>query len=216
MKKKKPLDEVVFYDTGMEFNAIYALRDKILPILRANKIKYTELKPKNDFLYLMLKKPVRKKSGLINFGYSWCGGLCRWGTTEKLRVIEKYCFGYNEYLGIASDEPKRLQKDRKGYKLFPLVDWSMTEKDCLEYCYNKGYKWLENGLDLYSILDRVSCWCCSNKNIKELRNYYKYLPGYWSKLKDLQSKINRPFKKDYSIFDLEEKFKREDWQMKLF
>lgn len=27
-----PLDEVVFYDTGMEFQAIYDLRDDMLPI----------------------------------------------------------------------------------------------------------------------------------------------------------------------------------------
>ena len=28
-----PLDEVIFYDTGMEFQAIYKIRDKIIPIL---------------------------------------------------------------------------------------------------------------------------------------------------------------------------------------
>ena len=32
--KKYPLDEVVFYDTGMEFKAIYDIRDSILLILK--------------------------------------------------------------------------------------------------------------------------------------------------------------------------------------
>ena len=97
-------------------------------------------------------------------------------------------------MGIAYDEPQRLNKERKGNKLFPLADWKMTEKECLQYCYDKGFNWAEDGIELYSILDRVSCWCCCNKNLKELKNYYKYLPNYWSKLKELQSQGKDPFK----------------------
>lgn len=208
---KYPLDEVVFYDTGMEFNCIYKIRDKILPILKEHNIKFVELKPKESFEYTMFDKPVRKRDGTISKGYSWCGGRCRWGTTEKLKVIEKYCKGCYEYIGIANDEVLRLNKERKGNKLFPLVDLNMCEKDCLQYCYDKGFSWIEDGIELYSILDRVSCWCCANKNIKELKNYYKYLPSYWNKLKDLQSKTNRPMKYNkYSVFDLEERFKSGD------
>ena len=29
LEEKKPLDEVIFYDTGMEFQAIYNIRDKV-------------------------------------------------------------------------------------------------------------------------------------------------------------------------------------------
>ena len=206
IEEGKPLDEVVFYDTGMEFECIYNLRNKILPLLEAHNIKYTELKPKETFLYTMFEKPVKKRNGTIGKGYSWCGGRCRWGTTEKLKAIEKHCKGNYEYVGIAYDEQNRL---RKGNKLFPLAEWKMTEKDCLEYCYNKGYNWNEDGIELYSILDRVSCWCCCNKNLKELENYYKYLPKYWNKLKELQSKTDRPMKYNkYTVFDLEKKFKK--------
>lgn len=207
---KYPLDEVVFYDTGMEFEAIYKIRDKILPILKEHNIKYIELKPKESFEYTMFEKPVKKRNGTTSYGYSWCGGRCRWGTTEKLKVIEKYCKGHYEYVGIAYDETNRLDKERKGNKLFPLADWKMTEKDCLQYCYNKGLNWEENGIELYSILDRVSCWCCANKNLKELENYYKYLPEYWEKLKGLQTKTNRPMKYNkYTVFDIENKLKEE-------
>lgn len=59
-------------------------------------------------------------------------------------------------------------------------------------------------------LDRVSCWCCRNKNIKELKNIYMYLPEYWQKLRGIQSRIDTPFKGEgKSIFDLEERFKKE-------
>lgn len=30
-----PLDEVIFYDTGMEFKAIYDTRDRVIPMLEA-------------------------------------------------------------------------------------------------------------------------------------------------------------------------------------
>ena len=207
---KMPLDEVVFYDTGMEFQCIYNIRDKVMPILLENNIKYTELKPEEPFEYTMFEKPVKKRDGIISKGYSWCGGRCRWGTTEKLKAIEKHCKGYYEYVGIAIDEPLRLKKERKGNKIFPLVELNMTEKDCLQYCYDKGFNWLEDGVELYSILDRVSCWCCANKNLKELKNYYKYLPKYWNKLKEFQSKTVRPMKYNkYSVFDLETKFEKE-------
>jgi len=204
------IDEVIFYDNGMEFNAIYNLRDKIKNLLDEKNIQFTELKPRNPFLYDMFERTVNKRNGSIQYGYSWCGGICRWGTSEKIRTIENYLKKYDEYIeyvGIAIDETKRLEKERKRTKTFPLVDFNMSEKDCLEYCYQQGYNWNEDGIELYDILDRVSCWCCGNKNLKELYNYYKYLPKYWNKLKELQSKTDRKFKKNYDIFELETKFK---------
>ena len=172
-----PLDEVVFYDTGMEFQAIYDLRDDMLPIFQQHGIKYTTLYPDNPFLYDMLERPVK---GRERRGYGWCGGLCRWGTTCKLRTIDQYAErqGAKVYVGIAADETPRLQKERKPYKLFPLAEFGMTEADCLQYCYSAGYFWLEGSIRLYDILDRVSCWCCCNKNLKELRNIRQYLPEY--------------------------------------
>lgn len=213
IEQKKPLDEVVFYDTGMEFEAIYNVRDKILPLLAQHNIKYTELKPKNSMDYDMFEKCIKCRNGSCKKGYGWCGGVYRWGTTFKIQTMTNYIKRYGddvyEYIGIAFDEPKRLAKEQKGNKLFPLAEWNMTEKDCLKYCYDKGFNWLEDGIDLYSILDRVSCWCCANKNLKELNNYYLYLPKYWQKLKDLQSRTDRPFKYNkYTISDLEKKFKK--------
>ncbi len=150
-------------------------------------------------------------------GYGWCGGPCRWGTTCKLRTIDQYAErqGAKVYVGIAADETPRLQKERKPYKLFPLAEFGMTEADCLQYCYSAGYFWLEGSIRLYDILDRVSCWCCCNKNLKELRNIRQYLPEYWEKLKHLQAQLERPMKGFYKgqprgVFELDERFARED------
>ena len=135
IERDLPLDEVAFYDTGMEFQAIYDLRDAMLPIFQRHGIKYTTLYPDNPFLYDMLERPVK---GRERRGYGWCGGLCRWGTTCKLRTIDQYAErqGAKVYVGIAADETPRLQKERKPYKLFPLAEFGMTEADCLQYCYS--------------------------------------------------------------------------------
>lgn len=209
-----PLDEVIFFDTGMEFQTIYDVRDKIVPMLAKREIKYTELKPQNPFLYDMLERPVYSKQKGSHKGYGWCGGLCRWGTTGKLKAIDTYAEDQNAcvYVGIAADEQKRIAKERKWYKILPLINLKMTESDCLSLCYRYGFQWIEQGIKLYDILDRVSCWCCCNKNLKELRNIYHYLPEYWGALKKLQSKIERPFKGFYKgnpvgIFELEDRFK---------
>ncbi len=45
LERHEPLDEVIFYDTGMEFEAIYTIRNHIKNLLVRNHIKYTELKP---------------------------------------------------------------------------------------------------------------------------------------------------------------------------
>jgi len=66
----------------------------------------------------------------------------------------------------------------------------MKESDCLSYCYARGFTWEEDAgagrIRLYDVLDRVSCWCCANKSLKELRNIKRFLPGYWKKLEVLE------------------------------
>lgn len=224
LEKELPLTEVIFFDTGMEFQAIYRNRDKLIPLLRERGVKYTELKPDRPFLYDMLEKPVTSKKNSTHYGYGWCGGVCRWGTSNKTRISERYLSQYGnnvtEYVGIAYDEPDRIKE-----KNYPLVEYKMTEKDCLKFCRDRGWDWCEGHIDLYDILDRVSCWCCANKNKKELYNIFLYLPSYWNKLKELQSQISKPMKTYKSkkhgeygnLFAMEKIFiqKRSEWLDKL-
>lgn len=210
LENKLPLDEVVFYDTGMEFQAIYDVRDKVLPILQDAGVTYTELKTEKTFKYMMFDVPHKgKRDGIVRYGYGWCGGFCRWGTQEKQKALNKYTQNADcVYIGIAADEPKRLARlERPKFAL--LAEVGMDEQSCLEYCRKRGFSWKENAVDLYEILDRVSCWCCGNKNLKELYNIYVYLPHYWTKLKALQCAISRPYRRDgKTIDDLEEIFHR--------
>jgi 3'-phosphoadenosine 5'-phosphosulfate sulfotransferase (PAPS reductase)/FAD synthetase len=126
IEKGYPLDEVFFYDTGKEFQAIYNLQNRLKPLLESNGIKFTQLEPDKPFNYRMFEHLT--KSGKT--GYGWCGG--RWGTTYKIAALDKTGRGAHIYVGIAADEQKRLQKSYGGDKSFPLAEWGMTEQDCLE------------------------------------------------------------------------------------
>ena len=217
IKKNYPLDEVVFYDTGMEFDAIYKNEEKLKKILNKKGIGYKKITPEKSFRYLAFEHEHKKSDGTCVKGYGWCGGIRRWGTGQKIREVEKYYkkkYGENvtiiEYVGIASDELERCEKSRKKRSnamiIYPLIEWGMKEKDCLSFCYEHNIKWEQNGVDLYKILDRVSCWCCSNKNQKEIENIINFLPDVWENIKKYENKCGVPYKGRGCKY-FEEKFK---------
>ena len=150
----------------------------------------------------MTERPVTSKQKGSHKGYGWCGGVCRWGTTWKTQALDRYAGSATiHYIGIAADEPERLLRLQEP-KTAPLATIGMTEAQALRFCYERGWDWKEKTpvtesgyIDLYQILDRVSCWCCANKNRRELRNIYEYLPQYWSRLEARQDQIERPMKR---------------------
>lgn len=222
IEKEYPLDEVIFYDTEMEFQAIYGNKTKMEKILTERKIKFTVLRDSLSFLYRAFEVEIHTRSGLIKKGNDWCGrGNVRWGTNGKLSSINKhYKETYPddvivEYVGVAADETHRISKyrskrSRKTVKVYPLVEWGMKEQDCLDYCYENGWDWKENNVDLYDILDRVSCWCCGFKNQKEIKNIMTYLPEYWDRIREYESRCSVPYKgKGCEYF---EKKLKSDWK----
>lgn len=195
----------------MEFQAIYNNKAKMEKILEEHNIKFTVLKDILPFTYRAFEKEVKTRGGIIKKGYNWCGGCARWGTSGKLAAINRHykkTYGNEtivEYIGVAVDESIRIEKYRskrnKTIKLYPLIEWGMTEADCLEYCYTKDWNWHEETrttdcgwVEMYEILDRVSCWCCANKNQKEIKNIMFYLPNYWKKIREYECKCHVPYK----------------------
>lgn len=210
IRRKYPLDEVVFFDTGWEFSVMYEHIEKCKKLCEDNGIKFITLHPDKSFDYLMFDYQFKKRNGTMQKGRSWCGGRCRWGTYEKQKALDRYAEQKKEsvvYVGIAADETTRLEKERAEYKRFPLNEWGTTEAECLQGCYAVGFDW--GGM--YEYLDRLSCKVCTNKNLKELRNIRKHYPVVWEELKEYQRKTDRPYKgKGQSVFDLEKRFEFEE------
>lgn len=58
-----PLNEVIFFDWGMEYQAIYTNKDKVVPLLNSDGIKFTELSYDTSFMYNFCERPITKKRG---------------------------------------------------------------------------------------------------------------------------------------------------------
>ena len=140
---------------------------------------------------------------------SWPGFKARWCTKRlKQQVTANYLRGagaYIQYIGIAADEPKR-HKNIPANVRHPLYDWGVTEKQALQYCYDRGFDW--GGL--YKIFRRVSCWCCLLQPISELRKLRKHCPDLWQRLLYMDAHTWRPFRPDYTAQQLEQRFALEE------
>lgn len=228
------LDEVVTVDLGDEYQAVYDTLLFTASVCMHENIKFTVLTiPETDefkefvsrtglelsmFEFLGFKH--RKKNG--ECGYGWCGKQ-RWGTAIKKQLLNNYYQSKDrfivEYVGIAADETHRIDiRPHKNYtKVYPLIKWNMTENNCLQYCYDHGITWTQDGIRLYDILDRVSCQHCQQKNLKELKNIKTYLPTLWESFKDWQEKIPYAYRSDgKTIFDLDRRFDIDEMQMDIF
>ena len=208
LEKNMQVDEILFCDTGKDFPDMIKHIEQVKKYI---KEKYNKeiitLKAEKSFNYYMFEHEKTRGKNKGEKGYGWATMRCRWCTSNlKNRVIDNYLKqyrqeGYKEYIGIAYDEAKRI-KD----KCYPLVEWKMTEKDCLQYCYDRGFTW--NGL--YEYFDRVSCWCCPLKNLKELKTLYTHYSELWEELKEMDKKSYNQFRADYSVEKLENKFITEE------
>lgn len=206
IEQNMKIDEIIFLDTGVEFPQMYNHIKKVEMFINR---PITILKSNKSFEYYMFDHIKSRGKNKGQKGYSWSDFRNRWCTSRlKKDVIKKYLKkykGYNiiEYHGIAYDEPKRI-KDTPNIK-YPLYENKITEKKALQYCYSKGFNW--NGL--YEKFDRLSCWCCPLKSIKELKILYNDFPELWKKLKQWDNNTYRRFRSDYSVQELEERFKKE-------
>jgi len=211
LEDKKPIDYIIFADTGKDFPQ---MRDHLTKLAEYIKQHYPEapeitvLRSEKTFDYLMFDHIKIRGKNKGKKGYGWASMIARWCTAElKTRVIEDFIKSLGEkcvqYIGIAADEPERLRKIPN--MVYPLNERGITEAAALQYCYERGFDW--GGL--YNYFDRVSCWCCPLKNQKELKNLYMHSPELWAELKEMDKKAFNQFKHSYSVQQLEEKFARE-------
>nr|DAX46315.1 MAG TPA: phosphoadenosine-phosphosulfate reductase [Ackermannviridae sp.] len=209
IENNMPIDDIIFLDTTVEFPEMYEHITKVEKYIGRT---ITKLKAEKDFEYMLLHYEKKKGKNKGQKGYSFPDFRNRWCTRYfKKDIIRKYLKSkYKdceviEYHGIAIDEPDRLNKNKEKIIRYPLAEWNMTEQDCLNYCYSKGFNW--NGL--YEKFARLSCWCCPLQRLGGLKIIYSEYPTLWNKLKYWQENTYRKFRNDYTIQELENKFKKD-------
>lgn len=190
---KYPIDEILFFDTGYEFDEMYEFLDRVDSKLKFFGLKITRIgngrqtwKKWSTGLFTRGKYKNRMRGFPVTLGMSWC--------TRELKIVpgEKYLKKYDNYIkyvGIASDEKKRIKKDKN--IIYPLVEMNMTEEDCLKYIKEIG---LYN--KLYDDFKRTGCYLCPKQNQKSLKILIEKYPEKWEEIKRMKEfflKNNSPF-----------------------
>ncbi len=213
IEKGMQIDEIIFCDTSVEFPQMINHIDQVEDYIGR---EITRLKAPFDFEYYLAYHEKTKGKNKGKFGYSWPDHKNRWCTgLLKTNVIRRHLKHYNlrtEYLGLAVDEERRIDKTKSTSKVtysFPLKDWNITEAEALQYCNKLGFDW--GGL--YKKFARVSCYLCPLQRISELKIIYNEFPELWENMKRLDQLSYRKFRRDYSMDELEKKFQGENLQM---
>ncbi len=111
-----------------------------------------------------------------------------------------------QYLGIAADEPERIQRHQKEGIVLPLVDIGWSEAYCRQWCE-------ENDLlsPIYTTATRGGCWFCHNQGVDQLRLLRKDYPDLWKLLLKWDNDSPVTFHADgKTVHDFETRFTLED------
>lgn len=207
------IDEIVYCNImatptiGAEYPEMYEYLDKVDKyLIKTIGKKITRLESPISFEKQFYTVKQRGKYEGKIYGFPW--NLGAWCNSKlKVQTLDKYLKKQGEYIsyiGIAYDEPKRLERLAINERA-PLYDWQMTEKDCLQYTKEKG---LYN--PLYDKFKRLGCWFCVKQGLDSLRILRHDYPEYWKMMLDWQKDSEVKFKPDYTIQQLEERFMQED------
>lgn len=212
------VDRIINVDTTKEFPEMYDHIQKVEKYI-GRKIETVKI----DFDYWMYKHIKTRGPRKGEKGYGWPKALFRWCTSLKVEAMSHLLAGvpYDphkrgkwkeplpfkpiEYVGLAADEEKRLAlKREKDNLVFPLADIGMTEREALQFCYDRGFNW--GGL--YENMSRVSCYLCPLQPMRSLEAVYRTHPELWRKMKAADKFSYRQFRANYSLDELEERFRK--------
>ena len=181
LEKGMQVDQIIFADTTLEFPEMYEYIDKIENYIGREIIR---TKPKKSFDEWCYGKIVRgKRKGEIR-GLPPVLYPCYWTRESKVNPMFQYTKGNCVYFGIASDEYKRANPKPDITAVYPLVEWGVTEMECLDYLRN-----LDLANPLYLHVKRTGCWLCPKQNKRSLKHLYTFYPELWEKLKAVCEEI---------------------------
>lgn len=125
----------------------------------------------------------------------------------KMAALRKANTGGTQILGIAADEPKRIQRHgNRADERLPLVEAGWTEAMCREWC---GKNDLLS--PIYTESTRGGCWFCPCQPINQLRQLYHNYPELWEVLQKWDGDSPVSFKpSQITVAKLTERFRMED------
>lgn len=163
---------------------------------------------KRTFEQMFYSVPQRKKKKKYDGLYlGWPTIRWRWCLRAlKLDAMPKKSESETWYVGIAADEPERINNSQNAGNVLPLVDIGWTEADAMQWCH-------ENDLlsPAYETSFRDGCWFCPCQNIDSLRSLRRDWPDMWALMLKWDKDSPITFKADgLTVHDYDKRFELED------
>ena len=191
------------------------IHEKAIPLLKSRYgIKTTIVQAEFSYCDNFYRK--FKKGGKVGriYGFpmrcgAWCNSHLKVG---PIRKWQKQAGKYTAIVGIAADEPKRIERKTENNNFLPLVKYGVTEADAFRVCKKEGFlSPAYNGGRA-----RLGCWFCHNQRINELRRLRKEHPELWQKLLELDEVSPCRFTQRSTVKEFDARFAGEEAQLTLF
>ena len=208
IKRKLPLDYVIFCDIrfNSEISGEHPIMAKWIP--EAEKtlkdrfgVDVIHLTAETTFQDTFYRKKIKGNHIGQNYGFPymtspWCNGELKMNPIKKFikKIIKEYG-AITEYIGIASDEPKRLERYKEletdNHKYITLADLGIDEISAMDIC-------KQNNLlsPKYTNSFRGGCWFCNRQSLSDLYNLWKDYHEYFKMLEDMETGNFNKFRTD--------------------
>lgn len=201
LKHNEPIDRVLFsevmfdHDKGISGESpehIKWIYNTAIPMLEGMGLRVDVVRSKKDYQdeFYHVRKKGKRIGKIAGFPM---GGSCTINRELKVKPIHDYLkelkkdYDVIQYIGIAMDEPKRLERlhNSKDEKVSLLEKYGYTEDMAYKLC--KEYGLLS---PIYQSVSRGGCWFCPNANIRSYIMFRKSNPDVWCTLRDMSKNEN--------------------------
>lgn len=228
----EPLDLVIFCEVMFDRQTsgelpehIQFIKEKCIPAFAEwgykTEIIHAEETYMDNFNHVLQRSKYPERVGKKR-GFPMAG-KCSINRDLKLKPINDFYRGKDpnkitQYIGIAADEPKRLERLKTGLprKVSLLEKYGYTEEMAFELCEKYGLL-----SPIYDFAPRGGCWFCPNAGYFELKHLRTFHRNLWDRLLALEKEPdiigdvwNTLTRR--SMADNEELFLWEDAQMNIF
>ncbi len=179
-----------------------------IPLFESWGYKVKVVEGERDYVYNFYRpiKNPRKEENKGKLAAWLLGGMCVLNR-EKVNPMKRYLKSlgreYQEYIGIAADEPERLERVHKKGQISLLEQQGIIEEQTYDIL--RPYNLIS---PTYKFAKRGGCWFCPNQTIKEFAYLKTHHPELWAELVTFDSvpnKVSEGFKYGQTFKEISDK-----------
>lgn len=200
---KIPIDGIVFSEVMFDKSRgisgelpehIDFIKNKAKPLFESWGYTVEILHAEKDYLdcFFHVLEKSKDETAIGKYKGWLIAGMCDANRDLKLKPIHRYYKSFDlagkactQYVGIAIDEPKRLERLRGTNKISLLERYGYTEQMAFDLC--KKYALLS---PVYEFSRRGGCWFCPNQGYVEFAYIKRKYPELWEELRRLDKEEN--------------------------